>query len=51
MSNSSVQIWIKPKSQFEFIPRDTKESKFLDLVDFGDAAFSVETVVQGGQDP
>jgi len=30
------------KSQFEFVPRDIKEFKFLDLVDFGDVAFSVK---------
>ena len=44
-SNSLLQIQIKPKSQFEFIPRDTKKSEFLDLVGFGDEAFSVETVI------
>jgi len=27
--NSSVQFQIKPKSQFEFVPRDIKESEFL----------------------
>jgi len=35
-SISSVQIQIKPKSQFGF--------EFLDLVDFGGAAFSMESV-------
>jgi len=44
-SNSSVHIQIKPKSQFEFVPRDTEKSEFLDLVDFGGVAISVETVV------
>jgi len=44
-SNSSVQIQIKSKSQFEFVPRDTEESKVLDLVDFGVVAISVETVL------
>ena len=36
----------EPKSQFEFVPRDTEESEIpsLDMVDFGDVAFSVETV-------
>ena len=29
-SISSVQIQIKSKSQFEFVPRDTEESEFLD---------------------
>ena len=38
-------IHIELKSQFECVPRDTEESKFLDLVDFGDVAFSVETVI------
>jgi len=42
-SNSSVQIQITPKSRFEFVPRDTEESEFLDLVDFGGGAFPVET--------
>jgi len=37
--------WIEAKSQFEFVPPDTEESEFLDSVDFGCAAFSVETVV------
>jgi len=27
--------------------RDTEDSEFLDLVDFGDVAFPVETVIQG----
>ena len=44
-SNFSVQIQIKPKSQFEFVLRDTEESEFLDMVDFWEAAFSVETVI------
>ena len=38
-SNSSVQIQIKTKSQFECVPRHTVESEFLDLVDFGGVAF------------
>jgi len=33
------------KSRFEFEQRDTEESKFVDIVDFGDIAFSVETVI------
>jgi len=33
-SNSSVQIQIKPKSQIEFVLRDTDKSEFPDLVDF-----------------
>jgi len=46
-SNSSVQIQIIPKSQFEFALRDTEEFEFLDLVDFRVVAFSVETVIVG----
>ena len=34
-SNASVQIQIKPQSRFEFVPRNSEESKFLNLVDFG----------------
>ena len=34
------------KISIEFVPRDTDESKFLDVVDFGDVAVSVETVIQ-----
>jgi len=41
-SNVSVQIQIKPKCPSEFVPRDTEESESLDLVDFGDVAFSVK---------
>jgi len=48
-SNSLVQIQIK--SKFEFVPRDTKESEFFDLVDFGGAAFSVETVITDAAQP
>ena len=44
-SNSLVQIQIEPRSQFEFVPRGNKEFEFLDLVDFGDAVFSVEFVI------
>ena len=50
-SNSLVQIQIKPKSdwksQFEFVPRDTEKSEFRDLLNFGEVAFSVETVIPG----
>ena len=42
----AVQIWIKPKTQFEFVPRDTKTCEFLDLVDFGGVAISVETAIR-----
>ena len=41
----SVQIQIKPKFQSQFVPRDTEESGFLDLVDVGDVKFSVEIVI------
>jgi len=44
-SNSLVQIQITLKSQFKFVPRDTKESEFVELVSLGDAAFPVETVI------
>jgi len=44
-SNFSVHIQIKPKSEFEFVPRDTEESEFLNMVDSSDVAFSVETVM------
>ena len=44
-SNSSVQIQIKPKSHLEFVPRDSEEFEFFDLVDFGGVVFSVETVI------
>jgi len=43
--NSSVQIQIKLKSQFEFGPRDPEKSEFFDLMDFGDVAISVGTVM------
>jgi len=42
-SNSSTKIQIKPQSQFEFVPRDTEKSEFLDLRDFGSVGISVET--------
>jgi len=43
--NSSVQTQIKSKSQFEFVPRDTEKSEFLDEVDFGGVGeVSVESV-------
>ena len=45
-SNSSVQIQIQPNSQFEFVPRDTKKSEFLDLVDFGGVTTSEKPVVR-----
>ena len=42
-SKSSVQIQTKPKIHSESVPRDTEKSEFLDLVDFGGVAISVET--------
>jgi len=33
-SNCSVKIQMRPKSEFEFVPRDSEESEFLDLVHF-----------------
>jgi len=33
------------KCKFEVVPQDTEESEFLDLMDFEDVAFSVETVI------
>jgi len=44
-SNFLVQILIQPKAQFECVTRDTEKSEFLDLVDFGNVAVSVETVI------
>jgi len=44
-SNLLVQIQVQPKSEFEFVPQDTKESEFLDSLDFRNVAFSVETVM------
>jgi len=35
----------QPNSHFEFVPRDSEKSEFLDLVDFGDVAFSAETFI------
>ena len=44
-SNSSVQVQSNSKSRFEFVLQDTEESEFLDFVDFGSVAFSVETAI------
>jgi len=44
-SNSLEQIQIHPKSQVKFVSRHTEMSEFLGLVDFGDGAFEVETVI------
>jgi len=46
-SNSWVQIQTKQKSQSESVPRDIEKSEFLDFLDFGGAAISVETVIHG----
>jgi len=39
-SDSSVHIQIRLKFQFEFVPRETEESEFVDSVDFGRVASS-----------
>jgi len=44
-NRESLQIQIKPKYPFEFVPRDIEEFKFLNLANCGDVAFSVETVI------
>ena len=44
-SNLLIKIQIAPESQIDFVPRDSKKSEFLDLVDFGGIAFSVETAI------
>ena len=41
-----IHIQIKPKSQFEFVSRDTEKPEFLELVDFWGVAISVETVIE-----
>jgi len=43
-SNFSIQTQIRPNSQFESVPRDTEKSELFDMQDFGDVAFSVESV-------
>ena len=40
-----VHIRTRPTLQFEFVPRGTEESEFLDVVAFGGVAISVETVI------
>ena len=45
-SNSSAQIQIRAKSQFEFVPRDTEESEFLDLADFGSIIQDANRIIQ-----
>ena len=42
-SNIPVQIQNLPKFVFQFVPRDTEECEFLELMDFGGVALSVET--------
>jgi len=46
-SNSSVQIQIESKSQFAFVPQDTDQFEFLDLVDLRGVAFSVTFSISG----
>ena len=50
-SNCLVQIHMKPKYQFECVPRGDDKSEFLDLVNFGGVAFSVATVIHTFQLP
>jgi len=45
-SNCPVQIRMKSKSQFEYVQQVTEKSEFLNLVDFGDVAFSVESGIE-----
>ena len=44
-SNSSIQIQIKPKCRFRFVPRDAEKIEFLDCVVFGDVACPVKKKV------
>jgi len=46
ISNCSIQIQINPNSQFEFVLQNTEKSEFLDLVDFGGVAISVENIIE-----
>ena len=41
-SKSVAQIHIKNKSQSEFVPRNTEEFEFVDMVDFGNVAFTMK---------
>jgi len=41
-----AQIQVKPKSQFDFVPRDAEESEILDFVGFGGVAISVSTAIE-----
>jgi len=41
-SKSLLQIQIKNKSQSEFVPRNTEEFEFVDMVDFGNVAFTMK---------
>ena len=44
-SDFLVPIQLKPKSQIEFVPRDTEKYEFLDSVNFGDIALAMEPVI------
>ena len=44
-SNSVANNSNDTKFESEFVPRDSKESEFLNLVDFGEVVISVETVI------
>jgi len=49
LTHMTHPIQIKPKSQFEFVLRDTEKPEFLDWLDFRGVAFSVESVVSVGE--
>ena len=42
---SRYKFKLNQNFNLKFVPRDTEESEFLDFVEFGDVAFSVETVI------
>jgi len=42
----TAQIQTEPKFEFDFVLRDTTKSEFLDVVDFGCVAISVETDIR-----
>jgi len=45
ISVCEIQIHIKAKFQFQFVLRDTEKSGFLDVVNIGSAAITMETVI------
>ena len=44
----NFQCKFKLNQNLDLNQRDTEESEFLDLVDFGDVAFSMETAIATG---